>query len=689
MSEDTTAKPPGHRRRRTTRAGRRRAGRPVNGPTSDSAVAGNDGASDDRWTPVWEGQSSADPETLPGEALEELQEEEGDEPGEAEADGGEAEAAGEGGCDAALDELETAETQPPEAGGSARDEDAHPTVEMVIRPLSLAQLQNEDEKTQPRIRVNDLVPERYASIQDEPPPEPVQIWSRPSSRNDQPEPEEGNGVVVAVLPSVIIAPARVIAERGSAPRAPAPEPEAAPAPAPAAPTEAARPKPETAPMAAAPAAPVQAAVPARPTGSPSPPPPPPPPEALIPRTTAAAPQPPSELLAAAQAAPAATSGDEDGSQFESFGEELAELPSRGSDPGDEGGLQLVDVDVSDLDAARRSRTPPPPPPDARAKLAQAKRPPPPPAPPPPKPAVEDERTKRKQARQWWERFFSDDYLMSVIAPAPAQVSKQVDFIEQSLNVPKGGTILDVGCGLGLHSVELTRRGYLVVGLDLSLAMITRAAELAQEQQLKLNVVHADIREMEFDGAFDGVICMGTTFGFFDDDSNRDVLARLFAALRPGGRVLLDTVNRDYVIKSQPNLVWYEGDECVCMEESDFNYFNSRLTVKRTMMREDGRQSQAEYSLRLYSLHELGHLMQQVGFRVIEVSGQEAIRGAFFGTHSPRVLMLAERRPPAATRPSSTVVPLDRNGGAGEGRGSQVAFPAERGSAEIPKIPRSD
>src|SRR5690606_39186454 len=131
------------------------------------------------------------------------------------------------------------------------------------------------------------------------------------------------------------------------------------------------------------------------------------------------------------------------------------------------------------------------------------------------------------------------------------------------------------------------------------------AELAQEQQLKLNVVHADIREMEFDGAFDAVICMGTTFGFFDDDANRDVLARLFQALRPGGRVLLDTVNRDYVIGSQPNLVWYEGEDCVCMEESDFNYFSSRLTVKRTLMREDGRQSQAEYSLRLYSLHELG------------------------------------------------------------------------------------
>jgi 2-polyprenyl-3-methyl-5-hydroxy-6-metoxy-1,4-benzoquinol methylase len=316
---------------------------------------------------------------------------------------------------------------------------------------------------------------------------------------------------------------------------------------------------------------------------------------------------------------------------------------------DASGIQLMD-DEAELHTARsRTRSPPPPPPEVRSRPApsggapaQARRPPPPPGPPPQAPQLED-RKARRQVRQWWERFFSEDYLMTVLPPTADQVAKQVDFIETSISVGKGGTILDVGCGLGLHAIELTRRGYLVVGLDLSLAMITHAAEAAQQQKLRLSFVHADIREMEFDGAFDGAICMGTTFGFFDEESNRDVLARLRQALKPGGRVLLDVVNRDYVTRFQPNLVWFEGDGCVCMEESEFNYFNARLNVKRTMMREDGHQSNAEYSLRLYSLHELGQLMQVSGFRVIEVSGQEAIRGVFFGAHAPRILMLAERR----------------------------------------------
>jgi hypothetical protein len=86
-----------------------------------------------------------------------------------------------------------------------------------------------------------------------------------------------------------------------------------------------------------------------------------------------------------------------------------------------------------------------------------------------------------------------------------------------------------------------------------------------------------------------------------------------------------------------------------MEESDFNYYSSRLTVKRTMMREDGRQTETEYSIRLYALHELGQMMQSAGFRVKEVSGAHATRGVFFGAQSSRIILLAERRTPAQAR----------------------------------------
>ena len=321
-----------------------------------------------------------------------------------------------------------------------------------------------------------------------------------------------------------------------------------------------------------------------------------------------------------------------------------ELEAIALDLDEEGGeqaLQLVDVDEQRAaDEPRKTRTPPPPP------EASKKKPPPPPPGRASQAAAEPQQSKPQPQRkpQWWEKFFSDDYLLTVFPPNDAQIARQVDFLQNHLELEPGQTVLDVGCGLGLHAIELTRRGFLVVGLDLSLPMITRAAEEAQYAGLKINFLHTDIREIEFDGTFDALLCLGTTFGFFDDESNRDVLRRLHQALKPGGKLMLDVVNRDHVIRGQPNLVWFQGYECVCMEESDFNYFNSRLNVKRTVMQEDGNQTENEYSIRLYSLHELGQLLQKVGFRVKDVTGQESTPGVFFGSHSTRMLISAERRP---------------------------------------------
>jgi SAM-dependent methyltransferase len=302
-------------------------------------------------------------------------------------------------------------------------------------------------------------------------------------------------------------------------------------------------------------------------------------------------------------------------------------------------------------ALRVTRTPPPPPAQPAAKRAVAQAgplqqrgapPPPPPTAAGKKPAAASG-GKTPKKRAWWEVLFSDDYVHTLAKLSPAQLTKQVNFMESSLGIKRGDAVLDVGCGLGQHALEFARRGYLVVALDLALSMITRAAEDAQQNGLRINFLHKDIRDIGFEGTFDAIVCVGTTFGFFDDEQNRGVLARLAHALKPGGRLLLDVVNRDHVIASQPNLVWFEGDACVVMEESDFNYYSSRLNVKRTMMREDGRQSESEYSIRLYSVHELGQMLKQAGFSIKEVSGQEATRGLFFGAQSGRIIMLAERR----------------------------------------------
>lgn len=250
---------------------------------------------------------------------------------------------------------------------------------------------------------------------------------------------------------------------------------------------------------------------------------------------------------------------------------------------------------------------------------------------------------KKRVRPWWEELFNDDFVRTMAKVTDKQIAKEVSFIEESLGVESGSALLDLGCGTGLHAIELTKRGYQVVGFDLSLAMLARAADEAQERKQKLNFVQGDMREMAFEELFDGVYSWNTSFGFFDEEKNAQVVTRVHRALKKGGQFLLDVVNRDYIVRQSPSLAWFEGDGCICMDEMQVDFITSRMRVKRTMMMDDGRSREIEYSMRVYSLHELGKLLHEHGFRVAEVSGRLATPGVYFGNESPRTLILAEKR----------------------------------------------
>ena len=250
---------------------------------------------------------------------------------------------------------------------------------------------------------------------------------------------------------------------------------------------------------------------------------------------------------------------------------------------------------------------------------------------------------RRKGRFWWEELFNEDYLRTMEKLTDKQVARDAIFIEESLGIERGGAVLDLGCGTGRQAIELARRGYEVVGFDLSLPMLSRAREEAQSRSAKLEFVQGDMREMTYEEQFDGVYCWNTAFGYFEEEKNAYVVDRVRHALKSGGLFLLDVVNRDFIMRQSPSLAWFEGDGCVCMDEMIVDVITSRMKVKRTLMLDDGRSRETEYSMRIYSLHELGKLLHEHGFKVTEVSGRSSTPGVFFGNESPRTIILAEKR----------------------------------------------
>jgi SAM-dependent methyltransferase len=283
---------------------------------------------------------------------------------------------------------------------------------------------------------------------------------------------------------------------------------------------------------------------------------------------------------------------------------------------------------------------PPPPPPTVAKI--------PPTPPPAfkKPPVQQANDKAR-GKPWFVDLFDEDYLRTLPFLTPQATQAEAEFVIDTLGLAPGAQVLDVGCGYGRHAMELAARGFHVVGLDMSTPLLLRGGEEASRRGLTINFIRGDMRELDFENQFDGAYCLFSTFGYFDDEANKKALQNIARALKPNGKVVIEILNRDYLITDLPTRVWWEGDGCVVLEEVELNYFSSRIQVNRSVVFDDGRQLEQEISVRAYSLHEVGKLMHAAGFRVLEVSGGYQTRGRFFGNQSRHIIVLAERKETAS------------------------------------------
>jgi SAM-dependent methyltransferase len=254
----------------------------------------------------------------------------------------------------------------------------------------------------------------------------------------------------------------------------------------------------------------------------------------------------------------------------------------------------------------------------------------------------------KPKKRWYEELFNEDYIRLLPPLNSRQKKREVAFIETALGAEPGGMILDLACGTGVHCIGLAQKGYQMVGLDLSFAMLAVASEEAQAKDCKINFIQKDLRELDFEEAFDAAYCIGSSFGYFDDDDNLKVLAGVHKALKPGGIFLLEVDNRDFVIRQTPGLLWFEGDGVATMEETSFDFITSRLKVRRQLLFEDGGKKTQTYSIRMYSIHELGRMMHKIGFRVDSVGGHRAAPKTFIGEDASKIIIVAQKRFPDET-----------------------------------------
>ncbi len=246
-------------------------------------------------------------------------------------------------------------------------------------------------------------------------------------------------------------------------------------------------------------------------------------------------------------------------------------------------------------------------------------------------------------RHWSQGVFGDHYGALMPAGSHAIVRAEAEFVRELAKLRVGSELCDIGCGEGGHARAWADAGIRVVGLDASPAMIRRATELTGAPLPNPRWVLGDVCTRPIAAKFDAVVCIGTSFGYDDDESNAEMLAAIAAMVRSDGRLVLQVLNRDYMAPRLPTRSWWQGNGCLVLDEADMDDWHSRLRVRRTIVFEDGRQFEHPISIRAYALHELCVLLAAAGLRVLEVSGSRFTRGRFYGATSPDIWLVAQPR----------------------------------------------
>lgn len=150
--------------------------------------------------------------------------------------------------------------------------------------------------------------------------------------------------------------------------------------------------------------------------------------------------------------------------------------------------------------------------------------------------------------------------------------QQVDFLMKRLDLKGNERVLDLACGFGRHSLELAKRGFSVVGIDVTKDYIDFATQTAQEKGLDAKFILADIREVSFRNEFDLVLNMGDgAIGYLENDAeNLKIFDVIASALRPNGKHFMDIMNADYASRHFPCKLWDEGEKSLTLSKFEWN-----------------------------------------------------------------------------------------------------------------------
>ncbi|WP_440951835.1 methyltransferase domain-containing protein [Methanococcoides sp. FTZ1] len=271
--------------------------------------------------------------------------------------------------------------------------------------------------------------------------------------------------------------------------------------------------------------------------------------------------------------------------------------------------------------------------------------------------------------EWWKKIFNSLYLKtdSDLVEDISITRQEVETFSKVLDLKPDSHILDLCCGQGRHSLELSRRGFRNVnGFDRSHYLIQKARNSAKKEGLAIKFREGDARKTPYGpDAFDSVMVLGNSFGYFETlEEDLRVLQEIRRVLKPHGKVFLDVADGSYLKENfQPrSWEWIDKHNFVCRERA-LSLDGQKMICREVIVNESsGVVTDQFYAERIYTAEMLVDLLEKADFSDIEIVDSvkyQTLRNQDLGMMEKRIFVVASVHK-EWTEQKKKVKELDRN-----------------------------
>lgn len=239
-------------------------------------------------------------------------------------------------------------------------------------------------------------------------------------------------------------------------------------------------------------------------------------------------------------------------------------------------------------------------------------------------------------KPWYKEWFNSPYYHLLYRHRDNHEAKMfLNNLRKTLHFKPSSHILDLACGRGRHAIYLNSLGFEVTGVDLSEANIRYAKQYEND---RLHFAIHDMKEVYKPQAFDVVLNLFTSFGYFrNDEDNQQVISSVYTMLKPCGVFVLDYLNVSLI---QPN----EKVQEIKIDDVEFRtlkYIENDRIIKKIQVIDSNNRYDFYEKVKYYTADTLCKMIENQNLKIQHIYGNYQL-STFEPSISERVIIVSSK-----------------------------------------------